>query len=84
MVLPVVVKLLQPAIHILSFFEVLKAMNTLPIRAEPYAHQKEAFTATVESFRSGKSYGYSLLMEMGTGKSLSAMPYPADSTSTTI
>jgi SNF2 family DNA or RNA helicase len=45
-------------------------MNNLLIRAEPYAHQKEAFTAALESFRSGKSYGYALLMEMGTGKTM--------------
>jgi SNF2 family DNA or RNA helicase len=45
----------------------------MPIRAEPYAHQKEAFADAIESFGSGKSKGYALLMEMGTGKSLTAI-----------
>jgi SNF2 family DNA or RNA helicase len=45
----------------------------MPIRANPYRHQKEAFANALGTFSTEKSEGYALLMEMGTGKSLTAI-----------
>ncbi len=45
----------------------------MPIRAAPFAHQQAAFTAALEAFISGKSRGYALLMEMGTGKTITSI-----------
>ena len=46
---------------------------TMPIRAQPFDHQRRAFNTAVGTFKSGKSRGYTLLMEMGCGKSLTAV-----------
>ena len=45
----------------------------MPIKAQPFAHQQEAYAAALEIFNSGQSPGYALLMEMGTGKSLTSI-----------
>jgi len=45
----------------------------MPIRAAPFAHQTAAFESAMSMFNSGKSHGYAFLMEMGTGKSLTAI-----------
>jgi len=45
----------------------------MPIRADPFAHQRAAFESAMTVFVSEKSHGYALLMEMGTGKSLTAI-----------
>ena len=45
----------------------------MPIRAEPYKHQHDAFIGAIEIFNSGKSPGYALLMEMGTGKTITSV-----------
>jgi SNF2 family DNA or RNA helicase len=45
-----------------------KPVTRMPIRAEPYAHQVEAFNFALEIF--GKGRGVALLAEMGTGKTL--------------
>jgi SNF2 family DNA or RNA helicase len=47
------------------------AVMRMPIRAEPYAHQVEAFNFALEIFRNGK--GTAFLMDMGTGKSLTTI-----------
>jgi len=47
--------------------------NLMPIRAAPFAHQTTAFESAMSMFNSGKSHGYAFLMEMGTGKSLTAI-----------
>jgi SNF2 family DNA or RNA helicase len=47
--------------------------DAMPIRAAPFAHQQEAYESALAAFRSGKSHGYALLMEMGCGKSLTAI-----------
>jgi len=47
--------------------------HELPIRASPFAHQQTAFQSAISTFNSGKSSGYALLMEMGTGKSLTSI-----------
>jgi SNF2 family DNA or RNA helicase len=46
---------------------------SIPIRAQPFDHQREAYAAAVDAFASGRSHGYALLMEMGCGKSLTAI-----------
>ena len=43
--------------------------NEMPIRLEPYEHQKEAFDFAMSRFREGH-HGAAMLMEMGCGKSL--------------
>jgi len=48
-------------------------MENLPIRASPYAHQIAGYESAMSMFESGKSHGYAFLMEMGTGKSLTAI-----------
>ena len=45
----------------------------MPIKAQPFAHQQEAYAAALEIYNSGQSPGYALLMEMGTGKSLTSI-----------
>jgi SNF2 family DNA or RNA helicase len=45
----------------------------MPIRAAPFAHQQAAYESALEAFDSGKTPGYALLMEMGCGKSLTAI-----------
>jgi len=45
----------------------------MPITAKPFAHQQEAYAAALETFESGRSPGFALLMEMGTGKSLTGI-----------
>jgi SNF2 family DNA or RNA helicase len=50
-----------------------KNTNSMPIRAAPFAHQSAAYAAALETFASGNSQGYALLMEMGCGKSLTAI-----------
>ena len=44
---------------------------TLPIRAKPYRHQIEAYTFALKRLMDGG--GAALLMEMGTGKTLTAI-----------
>ena len=58
----------------LFYFETRKvdAME-MPIKVKPFAHQHEAFSAALEMFESDRSRGYALLMEMGCGKSLTAV-----------
>lgn len=46
---------------------------SMPIRAQPFAHQHRAYTAAIDTFYSGKSHGYALLMEMGTGKTITSI-----------
>ena len=53
-------------------------INRMPIKAHPYEHQWRAFSFTCEMFGltghdPPKSRGVALLMEMGTGKSLTAI-----------
>ena len=43
----------------------------MPIRAAPFAHQKEAYSNALATFEKG--CGYALLMEMGTGKTLTTI-----------
>lgn len=43
----------------------------MPIRAAPFAHQKEAYAAALTALEKG--CGYALLMEMGTGKTLTTI-----------
>jgi len=45
----------------------------MPIKVQPFAHQQEAYAAALDIFNSGQSPGYALLMEMGTGKSLTSI-----------
>ena len=45
----------------------------MPIRAAPFDHQRNACMAALESFDSGLSRGYALLMQMGTGKSMTSI-----------
>jgi len=47
--------------------------KTMPIRVRPFDHQRRAFNTAIDTFYSGKSGGYALLMEMGCGKSLTAV-----------
>ena len=46
---------------------------TLPIRAAPYRHQQEAFTFATRLFTEDASPGAALLMEMGTGKTITSI-----------
>lgn len=43
-----------------------------PVRIQPYRHQIEAWRAAMDAYRRKES-GYAFLMEMGTGKSLTAI-----------
>ncbi|MCL2301538.1 MAG: DEAD/DEAH box helicase [Firmicutes bacterium] len=45
----------------------------MPIRAAPYAHQQEAFTFATRLFTEDASPGAALLMEMGTGKTITSI-----------
>jgi SNF2 family DNA or RNA helicase len=47
--------------------------QSLPVRASPYRHQTEAFEFSCGLFKSGRSYGAALLMEMGTGKTITSI-----------
>ena len=47
-------------------------IRSMPIRAAPYNHQQKAYTSALNTFYSGRSPGFALLMDMGTGKSLTA------------
>ena len=47
--------------------------KSMSIRAQPFDHQQRAYTTAIGTFYSGKSRGYALLMEMGCGKSLTAI-----------
>ena len=48
-------------------------MNKMPVRATLFTHQIAACKTTLDSFCTDKSRGYALLMEMGCGKSLTAI-----------
>ncbi|MCL1878389.1 MAG: DEAD/DEAH box helicase [Defluviitaleaceae bacterium] len=45
----------------------------MPIRAAPYQHQRDAFCEATGAFNTDKSRGYALLMEMGTGKTITSI-----------
>ena len=45
----------------------------MPVRASPYAHQQEAFEFVTRLFTEDASPGAALLMEMGTGKTLTTI-----------
>lgn len=45
----------------------------MPIRAGPYEHQIKAFNFLMELFLKERSFGATLLMEMGTGKSITSV-----------
>jgi len=47
--------------------------NPMPIRAAPYAHQQRAFEFVTRLFTEDASPGAALLMEMGTGKTLTTI-----------
>jgi SNF2 family DNA or RNA helicase len=47
--------------------------KTMPIRATPFEHQRQAYVASINAMESGRSRGYALLMEMGCGKTLVAI-----------
>lgn len=46
---------------------------TMPIRAKPFEHQRRAYLSALESFNNDRSRGYALLMEMGTGKTITSV-----------
>ena len=46
---------------------------SMPVRVQPFAHQSRACDEAINAFYSGRSHGFSLLMEMGCGKSLTAI-----------
>jgi len=50
-------------------------MNSLamPVKTWAFGHQRHAFAAALDTFYSEKSRGYALLMEMGCGKSFTAI-----------
>ena len=50
-------------------------MNTqaMPVKTWAFAHQHRAYTAAIDTFYSERSRGYALLMEMGCGKSFTAI-----------
>jgi SNF2 family DNA or RNA helicase len=48
-------------------------VDKMPIRAQPFEHQQQAYADAIDTFYSGRSRGYALLMEMGCGKSLTAI-----------
>jgi type I site-specific restriction endonuclease len=45
----------------------------MPIRAKPFEHQKRAYLSALGAMESGSSRGYALLMEMGTGKTITSV-----------
>jgi SNF2 family DNA or RNA helicase len=45
----------------------------MPIRAEPFSHQRAAYETALALFGSGASRGYAYLFEMGLGKSLTSV-----------
>jgi SNF2 family DNA or RNA helicase len=45
----------------------------MPIRAAPYAHQREAFEFALRLYTEDASPGVALLMEMGTGKTITSI-----------
>ncbi|KGP76671.1 helicase SNF2 [Desulfosporosinus sp. Tol-M] len=45
----------------------------MPIRAKPFEHQRRAYLSALESFNNDRSRGYALLMEMGTGKTITSV-----------
>jgi len=45
----------------------------MPIRATPFKHQRNAYAAALETMTGGKSRGYALLMDMGTGKTITSI-----------
>ncbi|MCL1965297.1 MAG: DEAD/DEAH box helicase [Firmicutes bacterium] len=45
----------------------------MPIRVRPFEHQRNACDAAIDTFYSGRSHGYALLLQMGCGKSLTAI-----------
>ena len=47
--------------------------NPMPVRASPYAHQLQAFEFAIRLFTEDASPGTALLMEMGTGKTLTTI-----------
>jgi len=47
--------------------------TSLPIRATPFDHQRRAYDDAIDTFYTERSRGYSLLMEMGLGKGLTAI-----------
>ena len=48
-------------------------MNKMPVRANLFAHQTAACETALDAFCTEKNQGYALLMEMGCGKSLTAI-----------
>jgi SNF2 family DNA or RNA helicase len=47
--------------------------DNMPVRASPYRHQREAFTFATRLFTEDASPGAALLMEMGTGKTITSI-----------
>jgi len=47
--------------------------QAMPVKTWAFAHQRRAYTAAIDTFYSEKSRGYALLMEMGCGKSFTAI-----------
>lgn len=45
----------------------------MPMKVPPFVHQRRAYEMAIKTFSNGQSDGYALLMEMGTGKSLTAI-----------
>jgi len=45
----------------------------MPVKVQPFEHQRRAYSITLEAFYTEKSRGYGLLMQMGCGKSLTAV-----------
>jgi len=45
----------------------------MPVKTWAFDHQRRAYTAAIDTFYSEKSRGYALLMEMGCGKSFTAI-----------
>ena len=46
---------------------------SMPIRAKPFEHQKRAYLSALSTMENGQSRGYALLMEMGTGKTITSV-----------
>ena len=51
----------------------VEVLSEMPIRAAPYRHQKEAFTFVRQLFSTPQGGGAALLMEMGTGKTITSV-----------
>ena len=45
----------------------------MPVKVKAFDHQRRAYVAAIDAFSAGKSRGYALLMEMGVGKSMTAI-----------